>query len=280
MLTALISTVTAALFGSADFLGGLASRKAPALVVSAVMFATGIVIFPVVLLVVRPTAVTSADVGLGTISGVMGMVGVLALYAALAMGRMSVVAPLTAALSGSGPAVFDLLRGSHVNPLGLIGMVLALVAVIIVSTNTGSVEEHGMPPAAVGFSLLAGTCFATSLVSLSYTAPASGFAPLLIARLVGTAGFAIALFVRRRDLTFAPTAMRWAVLTGVLDAGANITMLTAVRIGPLATAAVVGGLYPFVTILLARIFLAERLKRHQVAGVAIALVAVVLCAIP
>ena len=74
MLTALISTVTAALFGSADFLGGLASRKAPALVVSAVVFATGVVIFPVVLLVVRPTALTGADIGFGFVSGVMGMI--------------------------------------------------------------------------------------------------------------------------------------------------------------------------------------------------------------
>jgi len=167
-----------------------------------------------------------------------------------------------------------------VGPLGLAGMALALVAVIIVSTNTGTVEEHGMPPAAVGFSLLAGSCFATSLVALSYTSPGSGFAPLLVARVVGSAGFAVALVVRRRELTFAPEAVRLAVVTGLLDASANVTMLTAVRIGPLATAAVVGGLYPVVTILLARIFLAERLKRHQIAGVAVALVAVVLCAIP
>ena len=280
MLTALISTVTATLFGSADFLGGLASRKAPALVVSAVMFAVGVAIFPVVLLVARPVAVTWTDVGLGTISGVMGMVGVTALYAALAIGRMSVVAPITAALSGSGPAVFDLLHGSRVSPVGLTGLVLALVAVIIVSTTTGTVEEHGMPPAAVGFSLIAGSCFATSLVALSLTSPASGFAPLLVARVVGTAGFGIALLVRRRELSFDAQSVRLAAITGVLDAAANITMLTAVRIGPLAVAAVVGGLYPVATMLLARVVLAERMKRHQIAGVALALVAVVLTALP
>jgi uncharacterized membrane protein len=280
MLTALISTLTATLFGSADFLGGLASRKAPALVVSAVMFVVGIVIFPVVLLVVRPTAVSWADIGLGTISGIVGMVGVTALYAALAIGRMSVVAPITAALGGAGPAVFDLLRGSHVGPTGLAGMVLAVVAVIIVSTTTGTVEEHGMPPAAVGFSLLAGSCFATSLVALSLTSPASGFAPLLVARVVGTLGFGVALFVRRGELTFDATSIRLAAITGVLDAAANVAMLTAVRIGPLAVASVVGGLYPVATMLLARVVLEERMKRHQIAGVALALVAVVLTALP
>jgi drug/metabolite transporter (DMT)-like permease len=280
MLTALISTVTATLFGSADFLGGLASRKSPALLVSAVMFATGVLIFPLVLLVARPEAVTARDVGFGAVSGVMGMVGVLALYAALAIGRMSIVAPITAALSGSGPAIFDLLTGSQVSTTGLIGMALAIVSVIIVSTTTGTVEEHGMPPRAVGLSVLAGSCFGTSLVALSMTAPASGFAPLLVARIVGSAGFAIAVFVRRKEMRFGPDGLRLSIFTGVLDAAANVTMLTAVRIGPLAVAAVVGGLYPVATMLLARVFLAERLKRHQVAGVALALVAVVLTALP
>ena len=280
MLTALISTVTATLFGSADFLGGLASRRAPALLVSAVMFATGVLLFPFVLLVVRPEAVAWTDGGYGAISGVMGMIGVLSLYAALAIGRMSVVAPLTAALSGAGPAAFDLLRGSHVGPLGLAGLVLAIVSVVIVSTTTGTVEEHGMPPKAVALSVIAGSCFATSLISLSLTAPASGFAPLLVARVVGTAAFGIAVFARRGSIDFHVPSMRLAVVTGVLDAAANVTMLTAIRIGPLAVASVVGGLYPVATMLLARVVLEERLKRHQVAGVALALIAVVLTAIP
>ena len=218
--------------------------------------------------------------GYGAISGVVGMVGVLSLYAALAIGRMSIVAPITAALGGAGPAVYDLLRGAEVGTTGMIGMVLAIVSVIIVSTTTGTVEEHGMPPKAVGFSVLAGSCFAISLIALSMTGAGSGFAPLLVARVVGTAGFAIVVFVRRKEMFYEASSMRLAVLTGLLDAAANITMLTAVRIGPLAVASVVGGLFPVVTMLLARVVLDERLKRHQVAGVGLALVAVVLTALP
>ena len=67
---------------------------------------------------------------------------------------------------------------------------------------------------------------------------------------------------------------------GVLDAGANMAILSAIRIGPLAVASVVGGLYPVVTMLLARMLLGERLKRHQALGVALALVAIVLTALP
>ena len=111
--------------------------------------------------------------------------------------------------------------------------------------------------------MLAGSCFATSLISLSLTAPASGFAPLMVARVVGAAGFALAVIARRKEMVFGPSGLRLSVLTGVLDAAANVTMLTAIRIGPLAVAAVVGGLYPVATMLLARLFLAERLKRHR-----------------
>ena len=284
MLTVLLGTATAALIGSADFLGGLASRKRPALLVSGVMYATGVVLFAALLLAVRPVAVGGADVLLGVLSGVFGTVGVFALYKALAIGRMSVVAPLTAALSGAGPAAYDLARGSHVSTPGLIGLGLALVAVVVVSTTTGTVDEHGMPPRAVALSVLAGSMFACSLIVLSMTAHASGFAPLLVARAVGTTLFGIALFVRRRDTPAAGgdggEAVRMAVLAGVLDATANVAILSAIRIGPLAVAAVVGGLYPVATILLARVVLTERLKRHQMVGVALALIAVVLTALP
>jgi len=128
--------------------------------------------------------------------------------------------------------------------------------------------------------VLAGASFACSLVSLSLTLPASGFAPLLIARTVGTVIMAIALIVRRRDMKLDREAVRMALGAGLLDATANVVMLSAIRIGPLAVAAVVGGLYPVATMLLARMVLGERLKRHQAFGVAMALAAVVLTALP
>jgi len=280
MLTALLASAGAALFGSGDFLGGFASRKSPALAVSAAMYVVSAVLLALLLIVVRPYAVSTTDFAWSTSSGVFGTIGVLALYAALATGRMSVVAPLTAGLAGAGPAAFDLLRGTHVGALALLGIGLALVAVVVVSTTKGTVEEHGMPTKAVVLSIISGAAFACSLISLSLTSPASGFAPLLIARLVGLAIMGVALFAWRNSIVWDAGSMRLAAFAGVLDAGANMAILSAIRIGPLAVASVVGGLYPVVTMLLARMFLGERLKRHQVLGVALALVAVVLTALP
>jgi drug/metabolite transporter (DMT)-like permease len=273
VLTALLASAGAALFGSGDFLGGFASRKTPALAVSAVMYAVGAALFVVLVAVARPQAVIFGDYAWAASSGVFGTIGVLALYAALATGRMSVVAPLTAGLAGAGPAAFDLLRGTRVGAASLVGIVL-------VSTTRGTVEEHGMPRRAIALSVLSGVTFALSLISLSLTASASGFAPLLVARLVGLALMGVALFARRRSITWDPGSVRLAAFAGVLDAGANVAILSAIRVGPLAVASVVGGLYPVMTMLLARVFLGERLKRHQAFGVAIALAAVVLTALP
>jgi drug/metabolite transporter (DMT)-like permease len=280
MLTALLGVATAALFGSGDFFGGLASRRSPALAVTGVVYAVGVIAFAVLLLVWRPDAVTRIDILWGAASGLAGTVGIIALYAALAIGRMSIVAPITAALSGAGPALFDLVGGAQLRPVTLAGLGLALIAVIIVSTTTGTVEEHGMPPMAVALSVLAGASFAASLVSLSLTMPASGFAALLIARVVGAIVMGLALLARRREMSLDLPATRMALAAGLLDSGANITMISAIRIGPLAVASVVGSLYPVMTMLLARMVLGERLKRHQAFGVALALAAVVLTAIP
>ena len=124
-MTAAIATLSAALFGTADFLGGLASRRHSALVVTVRSQIVGFVVLLIAALIV-PATVGARDVGLGVFAGVSGGIGVVSLYAGLATGRMGVVAPITAALSGSLPAAFDMLRGTHVSPLGIAGIALAL----------------------------------------------------------------------------------------------------------------------------------------------------------
>ena len=281
MLTAFLSTLTAAFFGSSDFLGGFASKRSPAVVVTTIVYGVGVGVFCVLVLLMRPTAITSADVAWALGSGVAGTIGVLSLFSALAAGRMGIVAPLTAAIAGAGPATFDLIRGARVGVTPLVGLGLALVAVVVVSTIADPDDEHHTPRSAIALSLLAGAGFAVSLVCLSFTGHASALAPLLIARLTGFVILLAAVLARRehRELAHVET-LKIAVAAGVLDACANVTMLTAVRVGPMAVASVVGSLYPVATILLARTVLRERLHRQQVVGGVIALAAVVLTALP
>lgn len=284
MLTAFLSIGTATLFGVGDFLGGFASKRESSLTVTAnahvvglVMFATGLLLFP-------PAAFNSRDIALGVLSGVSGGLGVGALYAALARGRMGIVAPITAALSGSLPAAFDLVRGTAVGPTAIAGLALALVATIIVSATSSvdSEEEgvHGMPASALGLALLAGFAFSIGFLAFSFTDPRSGLVPLAAARLTSMLLFGLLSFATQRRVVVDPSVRMQTLGAGLTDATANISMITAIRIGPLAVASVLGALYPIVTILLARIVLKEHLRPVQWIGVALALAAVVLTALP
>ena len=278
MLTILFSSVTSLLLGCSDFLGGLASRRDSAFAVTANAHLIGLAIMAVAV-VVFPSPFGVADLAWGAAAGVAGGIGVTALYGALAVGRMGVVAPLTAALSGSLPALYDLLRGTALRQLSLVGLAIALVAIVIVSASGDPEERAEMPSRAIALAVLAGVGFTGCFIFFSLAAKTSGLMPLLAARVVSVALLMAITFARRGHVTLAPDARASAYGAGALDAAANVTMLTAIRIGPLAVASVLGSLYPVVTILLARVVLKERLRPVQRAGVVLALAAVMLTAI-
>jgi drug/metabolite transporter (DMT)-like permease len=276
-LTIILAGATAVLFGFSDFFGGLAARRDSEVTVTANAHLLGLLLLGAAALTFPGTLVSSGDLMWGAIAGVSGGVGVTALYGALARGRMSVVAPITAALSGSLPALYDLATGAVIRPLALAGLGVALVAIVIVSSVGHPEDRAAMPPAAIALSLLAGVGFAGSFLLFSLTAPASGFAPLVAARVVSVVLMGgLALVKGRGNASVAPDALAPSLGAGALDAAANITMITAIRIGPLAVASVLGSLYPVMTILLARVVLKERLHWAQRAGVLLALAALLM----
>jgi len=278
MLTIILSTATSLLFGCSDFLGGLASRRDSAFAVTANAHLLSLVVFAVAV-IVFPAPFGGIDLWWGAAAGISGGIGVASLYGALALGRMGIVAPLTAALSGSLPALYDLVRGTEVRPLSLFGLAVALVAIVIVSASGQPDERAEMPPRAIALAFAAGVGFAGSFIFFSLAGKTSGLMPLLAARVVSVALLMAVTFARRGHASLAPDARASAFGAGALDAAANVTMLTAIRIGPLAVASVLGSLYPVVTILLARTVLGERLRPVQRAGVVLALAAVMLTAI-
>jgi drug/metabolite transporter (DMT)-like permease len=227
---------------------------------------------------VVPAVVGRTDVMLGMFAGVSGGIGVLSLYAGLATGRMGVVAPITAALSGTLPAAVDLARGTQVGPTALAGIALALVAVVIVSV-TGHDSTDGSARRAIGFALIAGVGFAGSLLAYSSTASDSGFWPMVAGRTTTIVMLSALAFARSQTLKLEPEALKPTLLAGAFDGCANIAVLSAIRIGPLAVASVLAALYPVTTVLLARYVLDEKLHGWQRVGVVLALVAVVLAAL-
>lgn len=279
METVILATTTAALFGFSDFFGGLASRKDTALAVTSRGYLLGVVVMVAATLLFPGRSVTPVDLAWGVAGGLCGGLGVMALYAALACGRMSIVAPTTAALSGSLPALFDLVRGTAVRPVALAGLGLAIVAVVIVSATAGEKEEHELPRRALVLSIVSGILFAGAFLSFSFAGKESGFAPLVAARLVSGGLLTLIALVRLRRFRLKPGAGALTLAAGTMDSLATVAMITAIRIGPLAIASVLGSLYPVVTILLARFVLGERLRAFQRFGIVLALGAVLMAAL-
>lgn len=283
-VTALLALSTSALFGVGDFLGGVATRRDSAYAVTATSHLLSLALLATVVWLVLPAAApTTRDLALGAVSGLSGVVGVVSLFSALAVGRMSIVAPVTAALSASLPALWDLAGGTRLAPLTLAGIGLALVAIVIVSIAPESelhLPEHPYRPRlALALSVLSGVGFGGAFIAFSYTGQASGLVPILAARCVSiTVASALAVTLGQGP-PIARRALGPALGSGVTDALASVTMLLAVRLGPLALASVLSALYPVVVAFLARVFLGERLTALQKAGVAVAMVAVLLASV-
>jgi drug/metabolite transporter (DMT)-like permease len=196
----------------------------------------------------------------------------------LAIGPMSVLSPVTALVSAALPVSVGLLEGETLSGLAVGGMMLAFVAIVVVS---GGTDARAVRPtrAALLLAFGAGAAIALQLVCLDQAPDDSGIAPLLVGRAVSTAAVLAAAFMLQRRLGDTRPSLAASAAAGALDSLANFAFLLAVRDGDLAVVAVITALYPAGTVLLARAFLAERIGTTQLAGLGLAAVAVSLLAV-
>lgn len=223
---------------------------------------------------------TTADVAWGAAAGVAGGVGVALFYRALATGVMSVAAPVSAVTGAVVPVIAGLLLGERPGVLALIGVGIAIVAVALLAREKPGRDER--PTAgrtrAVALAFGAGVGFGGFFVLIDRTSDDAGLWPLVASRSVTFVLAVIAAAVLGRAVLPRRDAFGLSVATGVLDMTANVFFLLANREGLLALVAVITSLYPASTIALAQVFLGERLARHQVLGLVLAAIAIVLIA--
>ena len=276
----LLALASALVYGTADFCGGLASRRASAQAVVAASQAVGLVL----LLVLLPWfggAASAADYAWAAGAGAAGALGLVLFYRALATGVMSVVAPVTALCAAAVPVVAGLALGDRLGVPAALGILLALVAVLLVSAEEGLASLRRVRSTGLGAPLLAGVGFGLFFVLLSRTSPESGLTPLLASR--GTAALLLVLLalVRRTSLRVPRPALPPVVLGGALDVLANAFYLVATQQpGQLAVVGVLASLYPVSTVVLAQVVLRERLGPAQAVGLGAAALAVVLITVP
>jgi uncharacterized membrane protein len=276
MTAVILATACALVYGTADFFGGLATRRSRVLSVVSLSQLSGLV-FILALMAVLPGLLSTAAVLWGLAAGVAGAAGLVLFYRALATGVMSVVAPTTAVTSATLPVLFGLATGERPQPVALVGVVLALGAVVLVSQDRSG-PKSGSAGAVVA-ALAAGAGFGGFFILLAVAPDDAGLWPLVGARVSSITVVVLLALATRRTLRPAAGSLRIIVAAGVLDMAANVLYLLAKQEGLLSLVAVLVSLYPASTLLLARQVLGERLHAVQVAGVACALGAVALIAV-
>jgi drug/metabolite transporter (DMT)-like permease len=281
MLAVVIGLSSALVFGAADFLGGLASKRIAAIRVTALVSATGFAVLLVLLPFVGGTFSPEA-VLLGALSGVTGSIAIVLLYASLAIGPMSILSPLTALVSAVVPLTAGLIRGERLGPIGYVAIAIALVAIVLV----GFIPEKGAVRPSLRGILMAigsGAMIGAFLIIMDLTPSTSGIVPLVVNR--GVASVIMFTVVGVLAIARRPSAGGWmpgirlALACGVVDALANVGLLVGLRIGELSVVSVLTALYPAGTIILAAIVLKERIAIVQYIGLALAITAAAMLAL-
>ena len=279
----LLGLVVAVTYGTGDFFGGLAARRVPVLWVVFLSHALAAVLVVAIVGLDHSSHPAREDIVIGVVAGIVGMVSVALFYRGLAIGRMGMVAPITAVVSAIVPVAWGLTFGERPSALALVGVALAVGSVALISSEAGDPphEPVSRSRTPLFLALGAGLGFGAFFVLYSNAGAHSGMWPLLASRWTSATLLALVFaFVprARRD----PPSRRALPLiagAGLFDAAANGFFLAAARTGLLSIVGAVSSLYPVSTVLLARGVLHERFHRVQIIGLAIAAVGVVLIAL-
>jgi drug/metabolite transporter (DMT)-like permease len=295
----ILALAAAVLYGTADFLGGVASRRASVFAVLALTVPAGAAVMVLAALLGEalglgaPTSVGGwSAAGWAAASGVCGAFGLVAFYAGFAAAPISVVAPVAALVSAVLPVGVAIAGGERPGGSVVAGGLVCLVAIVLVSVQPAE-RESRRPGAgrdgggrlftpgrllALGYGVAAGTGFGLFFLFLKDAGQSGVLWPVAISRSAGTViAFGIALATRTHPWPRGGgEVVRIAVISGVIDAAANVCYVLATRVGLFGLAVVITSLYPGMTVLLARLVLGERMRWLQRAGLLVAAVGVVL----
>jgi drug/metabolite transporter (DMT)-like permease len=275
LLTVIFGLAASLCWGSGDFSGGLASRRANPSSVIIAAYAVGFVLLIALALIGREKLPSALDVMWGGLAGLAGAIGLAAFYQALASGRMGIAAPVSAVMTATLPVLFNAFIEGLPGWLQILGFLVALLAIALISRPEGT---KGRPEGLV-LALLAGCGFGTFFILISRVNHDSTYWPLAVARLTSVLFLVIVVRARGQKMLPSRSLLLLVLAAGVLDALGNAFFVLAAHSGRLDVAAVLASLYPAATVIFATIFLRERMTRIQAVGVVLALLAVPLISV-
>ena len=280
MLSIIFGLASALTWGAGDFTGGLAARKVGAF--RSVFYAEviGIVFLFIVVSVTGEPMLASRSAIFALVAGALGTIGLMLLYHSMATGVMSIAAPVSALLAAMLPVVVGMFTEGLPDFLTVIGFGFALVAVWMVSQSEGGVKDILSHLSDLKLPLLAGIGFGFYFVLMNEATSSGGaFWPMIFSRTGGLTLITTYLIVTRSEWKIDVSNLPIIAANGILDLGGNFFFILASQAGRLDVAAVLSSLFPGATVVLAWIFLKERLNRNQWIGIMAALIAIVLMTI-
>lgn len=262
-------------WGIGDFCGGLATRRTSVWTVVLYSQAVGMALLLLLVLAFGEAMPRPMDLAWGAAAGLAGIIGLTALYQAMALGQMALVAPLTALIALSIPVLIGILTEGWPAASTLIGFVLAALSVMLISYA----PQRRATVGSLWIALVAGCGFGGFFVLIAQTQDAAVFWPLATARATSVVALGLLMCLQRRSaLPTSRQAILPITLAGVFDAGGNACFVLAEQAGRLDIASTLSSLYPVSTVLLALLLLRERISPLQGVGVLLALVAIPLIA--
>jgi drug/metabolite transporter (DMT)-like permease len=282
VLTVILGFATSLVYGFADFFGAIASKRISPVVVT---FASGLsgLVFLLTLTPIFGAEFSPDALFWGIASGVASAVAMTCLYASLAIGPISIISPLGAVVSAIVPMAVGFIQGDRFSAWGGLALVMILVAVVLVGFMPG--EAVRLPSAkSLVLGVAAGAGIGVVLITLDQAPSDSGLAAVILLRSVsaGLLGLFLTFSILRKKFkpADAPSAPKASVpakfwgavlIAGIFDSSANVFFTLAARMGSLSVVSVLTALYPLGTIILARIFLKEKIALTQTIGILLAL---------
>jgi len=275
-LGSIYALISAAVWGSGDFSGGLAARKSHQYQVLMLAALSGMVILVACSLVWGESFPSQNSILWGVMAGAAGALGMAALYHALSMGHTASVAPTSAITCAALPVLFGIITAGVPKYTQLGGFGLAFISIWLLTKTPASAEKIFKEAMLSAF--LSGIGFGGFFIFIAQVDKGQVFTPILVARTVTL--FIALLMLRLKHIPLpALTSNLTAILAGVLDTSGNIFYLLATQFTRLDVAAMLSSLYPAATVILATLVLKEKVALAQWIGAALCLVAVVLITI-
>ncbi|HET7313844.1 DMT family transporter [Salinisphaera sp.] len=271
----LFGLLAALAYGASDFAAGVIGRRLGAGVVALAVHLLALLVAIASVALGASHGPTTQALAWGVAAGVGSATGTLALYRGFVVGRISVVAPLSAVVAAAVPVLTGLALGEHLSVLAGVGLVVAMPAIGLVSWQRDRSQTASARPG-VAEGLVSGAGFALLFIALDRAGADAGFWPLVPGMALGSLLVLPFALKEPRPGGINGTAIGLLVAAGLFGGGANLLFLAATGRGQLSIVVVLTALYPAVTILLARVFLGEQWNNAQAAGLVAAAIAIVL----